>query len=310
MAGLKDIVKQGNPLSGGHRMCAGCGIPVTVKLVINASPDPVVVVTATGCLEVTTSIFPYSAWRIPWVHSAFENAGATASGIESAIRALRKKGIDKKINVVAFGGDGGTYDIGLQSLSGAIERGHKFLYVCYNNEAYMNTGIQRSSATPTYANTTTSPAGSVIPGKLQPRKRLTDIVAAHPVKYSAQSSMGLWKDLYTKAEKAFKVEGPTFLNVYTSCVPGWDYPENESVKLAKLAADTCFWPHYEIENGVLKITYRPKEKKPVEEFLKKQRRFRHLFKEENKHLLEDIQKIVDDEWERLLKLDESGIRLF
>lgn len=311
MASLKEISARRNYLAGGHRMCAGCGIPIVVKLVVNASPDPVVVVSATGCLEVTTSIFPYSAWRVPWFHSAFENSAATASGIETAIRVLEKRGkLLGKINVLVISGDGGTYDIGLQSLSGALERGHRFVYVCYNNEAYMNTGIQRSSATPPGAHTTTTPAGSLIPGKIQPRKKLTDIVSAHPIPYAAQSSMGNWKDLFTKAEKAFKVEGPAFLNVYTSCVPGWDYPEDQSVEVARLASDTCFWPLYEIENGRLRITYRPKEKKPVEEFLKIQRRFRHLFSEKNRHIIEKIQKMVDEEWERLLALDASGLRIF
>ncbi len=311
MATLKDIAAKGSPLAGGHRMCAGCGIPIVVKLVLNASPEPVVVVTATGCLEVASSIFPYSAWRVPWMHSAFENTAATAAGIESAIRALEKKGaLAQRINVVAFGGDGGTYDIGLQALSGALERGHRFVYVCYNNEAYMNTGIQRSSATPLFSSTTTSPAGRVIPGKMQPRKRLTEIVAAHPVKYAAQASMGNWKDLYTKAEKAFRIDGPAFLNVYTSCVPGWNYPEHESVEMARLASDTCFWPLYEIEDGRVRVTYKPREKKPVEEFLKRQRRFRHLFTEANRGLINKIQEAVDEEWERLLSLDKSGLKVF
>ena len=282
-----------------------------VKLVLNASPDPVVVVTATGCLEVTTSIFPYSSWRVPWMHSAFENAAATAAGIESAIRALEKKGaLKRNINVVAFGGDGGTYDIGFQALSGALERGHRFVYVCYNNEAYMNTGIQRSSATPPGASTTTSPAGDVIPGKLQPRKRLTDIVAAHPVKYAAQTSMGNWKDLFNRAQKAFQVDGPAFLNVYTSCVPGWNFPEDKSIEVVRLAADTCFWPHYEIDNGYVKVTYKPREKKPVEEYLKTQRRFRHLFTDKYRYMIDEIQKMVDEEWERLLNLEKSGIKIF
>ena len=192
--------------------------PIIVNLILRTSDAPVVLANATGCLEVASTIFPYTAWRAPWMHSAFENAAATASGIETMYRALRKKGkINKKINFVAFGGDGGTYDIGFQSLSGALERGHRFLYVCYDNGAYMNTGVQRSSSTPFGAATTTSPAGLVIQGKLQKRKDLTKIVVAHNIPYVAQASPHNWLDLTKKAEKAFAVDGPSFLNVVSPC---------------------------------------------------------------------------------------------
>ena len=301
MATLKELSTRKDPLTGGHRACSGCGFPQIVRMVCLSSKDPVVVISATGCLEVTTTIFPYSAWTTPFVHNAFENAGATASGVEAAYRALSKKGkISKKINFVAFGGDGGTYDIGLQSLSGAMERGHDLLYVCYNNQAYMNTGVQRSGATPTGANTTTEPAGKVKQGKMEKRKDLTEIMVAHDIPYVAQATVGFWSDLTRKAEKAFSISGPKFINVLQPCRLGWQYKPEETMAIGRLAAETCFWPLYEVEDGKYKITYKPREKKPVVDFLKKQDRFRHLFKPQNAELLAEIQKEIDRKWEILL----------
>jgi pyruvate ferredoxin oxidoreductase beta subunit len=265
-----------------------------------ASKEPVVVVCATGCLEVSTTIFPYTAWTVPYLHNAFENAGATLSGVEAAYQAFKKKGkISQHINFVAFGGDGGTYDIGLQSLSGAMERGHDLLYVCYNNEAYMNTGVQRSGATPKGANTTTEPAGKIAQGKVQWRKDLTEIMVAHSIPYVAQSIVGNWADLTRKAEKAYSIRGPKFMNVLQPCRLGWGYKPEDTLDLARLAFDTCCWPVYEVENGVYKVT-KPREKKPVVEYLKTQDRFRHLFKPGNEKLLEEIQAGVDQRWEQLL----------
>lgn len=310
MATLKELAKKDELFSGGHRLCAGCGIPPIVRLILRSTNAPVVATAATGCLEVGTSIYPYTAWRIPWIHSAFENAAATISGIETAYRAFKKRGkipADKEMKFIAFGGDGGTYDIGLQALSGALERGHNFLYVCYDNGAYMNTGIQRSSATPFASNTTTSPAGSAIPGKQEWRKDLTRIVVAHNVPYAAQASPHNWADLSKKAEKALSTKGPTFLNVMSPCPLGWYTKSEDSIKWAKLSVDTCYWPLYEVENGILKVTYRPKEKKPIADWLKPQGRFKHLFKPENKGLLDEIQARVDLEWQRLLDLDGKRI---
>jgi pyruvate ferredoxin oxidoreductase beta subunit len=179
---LKEISTKPELLAGGHRLCAGCVAPVIVRHILLAADYPVLAANSTGCLEVGTSIYPFTSWRVPWFHSAFENAAATITGMEAMYQSLKKQGkipADKVLKFVAFSGDGGTYDIGLQSLSGAIERGHDFLYVCYDNGAYMNTGIQRSSSTPLGAATTTSPKGSVIPGKQQWRKDLTAIIAAH-----------------------------------------------------------------------------------------------------------------------------------
>lgn len=301
---LKELSKQPERLESGHRMCPGCATPIITRHVLLGTKDPVVVATATGCLEVSTTIYPYSAWKVPWIHNAFENAAVTLSGIETAYRALKKQGkIKKNIKFVAFGGDGGTYDIGLQSLSGTLERGHDLVYVCYDNEAYMNTGVQRSSSTPMGANTKTAQAGKVKQGKEEFKKDLTAVVAAHHIPYVAQASPSNWHDLITKSQKAFAVEGPAFLNVISPCIPGWGIPSNKTVEIAKLAVDTCFWPLYEVENGVWKLNYDPKDrKKPIIDWLTPQRRFMHLLKPQNKHIIEKIQTHVNDEWKRLKKM--------
>lgn len=297
---LKDLSKKEDLLTHGHRMCSGCGAPTVVKMVLMASEYPLVAANATGCLEVSTCISEYTAWKIPWIHSAFENAAATISGVESMYRVWKRKGrIDRDVKFIAFGGDGGTYDIGFQSLSGAMERGHDMVYVCYDNGAYMNTGIQRSSATPRGANTTTSPVGSVIHGKVQARKNLTRIMAAHDIPYTAQASPSHWRDLMKKVRKALEVEGPAFLNILAPCNRGWRSKTDDSIALSKLAVQTCYWPLYEIEDGVTRITVNPKEKKPIEEFIKPQGRFRHFFAPGGEELLKRLQEDIDKEWDRL-----------
>jgi len=299
---LKELSKKEILLTSGHRMCSGCGAPIIVKMVLLASDYPIVAANATGCLEVSTCISDYTAWKIPWIHNAFENAAATLSGVETMYRSLKKQGkIDKDIKFIAFGGDGGTYDIGLQSLSGAMERGHDMLYVCYDNGAYMNTGIQRSSATPYGADTTTCPAGSVIQGKPQPRKNLTKIMAAHDIPYTAQASPSHWMDLVKKVKKALEIKGPKFMNILSPCNRGWRSKTDDAIQLSKLAVETCYWPLYEIENGVSKVTFKPKEKKPLVDFLKPQGRFKHLFAPENENMLKNFQEMVDKEWGSLLK---------
>lgn len=305
---LKELSERNIGLAPGHRACAGCPFPAIVKMVLSSSDHPVVVANATGCLEVTSTIFPYTAWPVPWMHSAFENVSATISGIETAYRAFKKRGKiseDKKINFIAFGGDGSTYDIGFQALSGAIERRHNFLYVLYDNQAYMNTGIQRSSATPLGAHTTTSPAGKVIPGKMEDRKDITEIIAAHKVPYVAQGSPSHFGDLIRKVRKSFEYEGPKFLAVISPCVPGWGYDEKDSIELARLAVETCFWPLYEIERGVYKVNYKPRKKLDIKVWLEKQQRFRHILDRED--IIKKIQEIVDEKWERLLELDGKKI---
>ena len=299
---LKELSNKEVLLSSGHRMCAGCGAPTIVKMVLLACDYPVIAANATGCLEVSTCISDYTAWKIPWIHNAFENAAATLSGVETMYRALKKQGkIDKEIKFIAFGGDGGTYDIGLQSLSGAMERGHDMLYICYDNGAYMNTGIQRSSATPYGADTTTRPAGSVVQGKTEIRKNLTKIMAAHNIPYAAQASPSHWSDLMNKVRKALAINGPKFMNIISSCNRGWRSRTDDAITLTRIAVETCYWPLYEIEDGILKVTFEPKEKKPVSEFLKAQGRFKHLFKQENEWMLKKIQDDIDREWERLKK---------
>jgi pyruvate ferredoxin oxidoreductase beta subunit len=299
---LKELSKKEILLTSGHRMCSGCGAPIIVKMVLLASDYPLVAANATGCLEVSTCISDYTAWKIPWIHNAFENAAATLSGVETMYRSLKKQGkIDKEIKFIAFGGDGGTYDIGFQSLSGAMERGHDMLYVCYDNGAYMNTGIQRSSATPYGADTTTCPAGSVIKGKPQPRKNLTKIMAAHDIPYVAQASPSHWMDLVKKVKKALEIKGPKCMNILSPCNRGWRSRTDDAIQLSRLAVETCYWPLYEIENGVTKVTFKPKEKKPLVDFLKPQGRFKHLFAPENENMLKNFQEMVDKEWGSLLK---------
>jgi pyruvate ferredoxin oxidoreductase beta subunit len=304
---LKELSKKEDLFTYGHRMCAGCGAPIIVKMILMASEYPLVASNATGCLEVSSCISEFTAWKIPWIHTAFENAAATISGVETMYRAWKKQGkIDKDVKFIAFGGDGGTYDIGFQSLSGAMERGHDIVYVCYDNGAYMNTGIQRSSATPLGANTTTCPAGSVVPGKPQQRKDLTRIMAAHNIPYAAQASPGNYMDLMKKARKAIAVDGPAFLNVLSPCNRGWRSRTDDAIQLSKLAVETCYWPLYEIEDGVLKITVKPKEKKPVTDFIKPQGRFKHLFSPENEGVLNRFKEGIDREWERLLREESMG----
>lgn len=299
---LKELSKKEDLFTHGHRMCSGCGAPIVVKMVLFASDYPVVACSSTGCLEVSSCISLYTAWKIPWIHSAFENAAATIAGVETMYRVLKKKGkMDKEIKFITFCGDGGTYDIGLQSLSGAMERGHDMLYICYDNGAYMNTGIQRSSATPLGADTTTCPAGVVIHGKPQERKNLTRIMAAHDVPYVAQASISHWLDLMKKVRKALEIKGPKFMNILSPCNRGWRSRTDDAIMLSRLAVETCFWPLYEVENGVTRITVKPKQKKPVVEFLKTQGRFKHLFSPENEGILKMFQEDVDREWERLQK---------
>lgn len=303
---LKEVSKKPERFTAGHRMCAGCGAPPVVRQILRAikEEDHAVIGSATGCLEVCSFIYPYTSWNDSFIHSAFENSGATVSGVEAAYKAMKRRGkIKGDTKFIAFGGDGGTYDIGLQSLSGAMERGHDMVYVCYDNGAYMNTGIQRSSATPMYADTSTSPAGTVIPGKQQWRKDLTEIMVNHNIPYACQTAaIGNMKDLYEKAEKAIYTEGPTFMNVLAPCPRGWRYNTPDLMEINKLAVDSCFWPLYEVINGKHIVNYKPKNKIPVADFLKAQGRFKHLFKAGNEHLLEEIQQEIDVRWEKLLKL--------
>lgn len=303
---FKEVMNKPERLAPGHRMCAGCGATIAVRGVLRAlhEGDRAVIGNATGCLEVSTYMYPYTAWEDSYIHNAFENAGATLSGVETAYKALKKRGrLDEKENYkfITFGGDGGTYDIGFQSLSGAMERGHDMVYVCYDNGAYMNTGIQRSSATPMFADTTTTPVGKQSNGKMQNRKDLASIIADHDVAYVAQTTLTQdFKDLYVKSERAIYTEGAAFLNVLAPCPRGWRYETDDIMRICKLAVETCYWPLFEVDHGKWTLSYEPKKKLPIEDFLREQGRFKHLFKPGNEDLIEQFQAEVDRRWEDLL----------
>ena len=287
----------------GHRLCAGCGAGTIMRMTLKAIRGPTIVVNATGCVEVASTIYPYTAWKVSWVHVAFENAAAVASGIEAAYKALRRKGLwDKHVDIIAIGGDGGTFDIGIQALSGALERGHDFLYICYDNEAYMNTGIQRSGATPHGAATTTSPAGRKIPGKPEFKKDFIGICAAHGIEYAATASPAYWNDYITKVRKGLEVEGPAVIHVFTPCPTGMRFDSSKSIEVARLAVQTRYWPVYEVEKGKYKLNIKVPRPKPLVEFLKLQGRFRHLFQPEFQHEIEALQRWVDENWKRITSL--------
>jgi len=306
----KDIAEKPDLFLSGHRACAGCAPTTVLRLIMKATRGPTIVTQATGCMEVISSIYPYTSWAMPWLHTAFETAAANASGIEAALKALKRKGQLKHehVDVIAIAGDGGTYDIGLQALSGAVERGHDFLFVLYDNEAYMNTGIQRSGGTPLGAATTTSPAGTVIPGKLEHKKPIAEIMVAHEMPYVATASPYYWRDLIAKARKGLEVEGPAFLHVFAPCPRGWRTEPAKTIEYSRLAVETCVFPLWEAVDGKYSLSIpsmvfarAPEKKKPVTEYLKGQGRFRHLFMPQNKALLETIQRLTDEKWLKLLK---------
>ena len=302
---LKETLNKEERLSPGHRMCAGCGATIAIRNVLRGlhEEDEAVITCATSCLEVSSFMYPYTAWKDSFIHDAFENDGATCSGVEAAYRALSKKGkVKKNHKFIAFGGDGGTYDIGFQSLSGAMERNHDMVYVCYDNEAYMNTGIQRSSATPMYADTTTTPIGTDSDGKGQNRKDLAQVIAAHNIPYVAQTTLVKnFKDIHMKSEKAIYTPGAAFLNVLAPCPRGWRYDMSDILNICQLAVYTCFWPLFEVIDGEWIVNYVPKKKLPIEDFLRPQGRFKHLFKPGKDDLIADIQAEVDRRWDDLLK---------
>jgi len=282
---------------------------------MKATRGPTIVTEATGCMEVVSSIYPYTSWATPWLHTAFENAAANASGIEASLKIMKKKGTLKQgqVDVIALAGDGGTYDIGIQALSGAVERGHDFLFVLYDNEAYMNTGIQRSGGTPLGAATTTSPAGTAIPGKLENKKPIAEIMLAHEMPYVATASPYYWRDLLTKVRKGLEVNGPAFLHVFAPCPRGWRSDPAKSIEFSRLAVETCVFPLWEAVNGQCQlstpsklIALAPQKKKPVKDYLQGQGRFRHLFTPKNQKLLEEIQRLTDERWQRLLKKCETA----
>jgi len=269
-----------NLFASGHRACPGCGVPIAVRSILNATGPNVIVVSATGCLETFSSPIDLSSWEVPWMHPLFENAAAVASGVEAALEA---KGNPDNTKVVAICGDGGTYDIGFGALSGMFERDDNVLYICYDNEAYMNTGVQRSSSTPYGATTTTSPAGECSFGKVEQKKDLPQIALAHGVPYVATANIAYLKDLERKVKKGLDVDGTAYLHVFTPCNIGWGFETNLTVEIARLAVETGLYPIYEYENGELISVKKLKEKKHVEEFLKYQKRFKHLLNNREKY---------------------------
>ena len=292
----KLVAKKEN-FAPGHRACIGCGEALAVRLACKALGQNVIVVNATGCMEIVSSPLPYTSWRIPWIHTLFENTAAVASGVESGLKVMSRKGrpVTPGVGIVAMAGDGGTTDIGLQSLSGAMERGHDFLYICFDNEAYMNTGIQRSSATPFGAATTTSPAGKMSIGQVTWKKDMPAIAVAHRIPYVATASPSYPFDLMNKVAKGLAAKGPAYVHVLSVCPTGWRCAGNITVRLGRLAVETGVFPLYEVENGKYKLNFDFPELRPVNDYLKLQGRFRHLTPE----VVDRIQQRVHAEYATL-----------
>ena len=288
----------------GHRACIGCGEALAVRHVCKALGDNVIVVNATGCMEIVASQFPYTSWTVPWIHTLFENTAAVASGIESGLKAMNRKG--KKslpgVKVVAIAGDGGTSDIGLQALSGALERGHNFLYICFDNEAYMNTGIQRSSATPYGASTTTSPAGKVSMGQVTWKKNMPAIAVAHEIPYIATACPSYFQDLIDKVEKGVATNGPAYIQILSVCPTGWRCPTELTIRIGRLAVETGMFPLYEVENGKYKLSFDLPKLRPVNDYLKLQGRFRHL----SEDAINEIQQRINEEYAGLKEKAHEG----
>ena len=309
---LKEFSTSNDRLEGAHLLCPGCAHSIIVRELLNCTDDDLVIATNTGCLEVSTAIYPYTSWDTSWIHVGFENAATAVSCAEAMYKARKRKGTlkdpNRSVKFVAFGGDGSTYDIGFQWLSGAIERGHDFTYICLDNEVYANTGGQRSSSTPIGASTTTSPAGRVSYGEKQNKKDIVGIMAAHGAPYVAQVAPNKWKLMVKSFQKALETEGPCFINAMSACTTEWKFAPNETIDVSDLAVDSLVFPLYEIINGTeLNILYRPKKKVPVEEYLAAQGRFKHLFKPENRYLIDEWQKRVDERWEYLQRREEARV---
>ena len=298
------LVKQQENFAPGHRACIGCGEALAVRLAFKALDNNVIVVNATGCMEIVASQLPATSWHLPWIHTLFENASAVASGVEAAYKAMRRKGVPLPENtkVVAIGGDGATSDIGLQSISGALERGHDFTYICFDNEAYMNTGIQRSSATPFGAVTTTSPAGKNSFGQFSWKKNMPEIAAAHNIPYVATACHSYPFDLMEKVRKAVNTPGPAYVHVLSVCPTGWRSATDTVIKLGRLAVETGIFPLYEVVNGEYRMTITPSRLRPVTDYTKQQGRFRHL----SDDIIEQIQKRVVSDYKKLTEKAKNG----
>jgi pyruvate ferredoxin oxidoreductase beta subunit len=287
----------------GHRACQGCAEVLALRLALKALGKDTIVANATGCMEIVSTPLPTTSWMVPYIHVGFENAAAVCSGIEAGLKALMRKARlpRKEIHCVAVAGDGGTADIGLQALSGALERGHDMVYICLDNEAYMNTGIQRSSSTPYGAMTTTSPPGRLSFGQSTQKKNVAEIAVAHGIPYVATACPSYPWDLMKKVQKAALVQGPAYVHILSVCPTGWRSQPEESIELGKLAVASRIFPLYEVENGQYRFVPKPPKKIPVSEYLKRQGRFRHL----TDSMTEEIQRNVDEQFRRL----EAKVRI-
>jgi pyruvate ferredoxin oxidoreductase beta subunit len=300
------LIEKREFISSGHRACSGCGEVLGLRLIMKALGEDVVVSNATGCMEIISTAYPTTAWQTPYIHVAFENAAAVGSGVEAGLKALRRKGkiADRDVKSVAIAGDGGTADIGMQALSGAMERGHDMVFFCLDNEAYMNTGIQRSSSTPFMAATTTSPAGKVVKGQRTGKKNVAEIMVAHNVPYVATACPSYPLDLMEKVKKAKETKGPAYVHVYTTCPTGWRAASEQAVKLGRLVVETGMFPLYEVENGKYRMTLEPPEpRRPVKDYLKLQGRFRHLDPAD----IAKVQARVDQEYAKLIHKVKTSV---
>jgi pyruvate ferredoxin oxidoreductase beta subunit len=308
---LKEFSTSSERFEGANKLCPGCAHSIIVREVLNATNDRLVISNSTGCLEVCSSIFPYTSWDTSWIHLGFQNSSTVVSGAQATWKAWKNKGKltpeQENIKFVTFGGDGATYDIGFQYLSASFERGTDFMYVCLDNEVYANTGGQRSSSTPTGSNTTTTPAGSDSYGKDAHKKDIVSIMAAHGAPYVAQVAPNKWKDMVKKIQKGYATKGPVFINALSACTTEWKFPANKTIEISDLAVDCLMHPLYEIIDGYeLNITYRPKNIISVEEYYAAQGRFKHLFKDEYKYIIKEAQEAVDKRWELLQRREEFG----
>lgn len=305
MSEEKEISHEGELYSPGHRACPGCGAALACKYVTEATGPKTIMAMSTGCMEVISSPFPESAWGISWIHDIFENSAAIAAGVETAYKSFKKRGKEgysdyDDTNFIVLAGDGATFDIGIRSLSGMLERGHDVLYICYDNEAYMNTGIQRSGSTPLGASTTTSPAGDESYGNDTHKKDMPKIAAAHGVEYVATANVAYPEDFKGKIEKALEIDGPKYMQVSTPCPRGWRFEAEDVIEIARKAHSTALYPIYEMQNGEITNAKKISDRDDVEEYLKLQGRFEHLFeKEGGEEIIEQLQKIADENAERL-----------
>ena len=309
---LKEFSTSADRFEGANLLCPGCAHSIIVREVLNATNDDLVLAASTGCLEVCTAVYPYTSWDASWIHIGFENSSTAVSGAEAMYKALKNKGRlpqpDRTPKFVAFGGDGSSYDIGFQWISGCFERGHDIMYVVLDNEVYANTGGQRSSSTPVGASATTSPAGRISYGEKREKKDMMSIMAAHNAPYVAQVAPNKWKDMVKKIQRGFNTEGPVFINAVSPCTTEWKFDPADTMMMTDLSTDSLVFPLYEIiDNKELNITYRPKNVVPVIDYLGAQGRFKHLFKPENKHILDGWQTRVDNNWDKLQRREEARV---